>query len=409
MTLEELKKTLTGMILETGAGIVGVGSRDRLEKAPPSADMDFCLPGAQSCLIWAYPVPSRALENYFSKKERMSIKRVQQFAYSGAWATARIVAEYIEKETGYEAFPIIPNGKYRARIKEPGKYRPQMQFPDFSLRYGAVAAGLGRLGWSGNLVTNEYGGSLYLGGVLTTAPLEPDPLIPDNPCNRCKICVKSCTTGYFPEDPVEDYQPVIIGGLEEVYAQRGIYNRCGIGCAGYTGLSQDGTWSTWTPGHICLIDKPMEKEKDPDYLSKLMHELLFDENTPQNLRDFNDKIRYSFGVIARERENVGMRPLAYTNPRCGNCNFICVGDPKKRKSLYKSLITSGKVYLDDDGREYVKKRGEDGHETIHYPPTEAEFFTREEWEAIDEIMELDVTDIPGSISRLKGLFEKYYH
>ena len=409
MTPEELKNKLKEIVLEAGAGIVGVGSRDRLEKAPPSADMDFCLPGAQSCLIWAYPVPLRALENYFSKKERMSIKRVQQFAYSGAWTTARIVAEYIEKKTDYKAFAIIPNGMYREIIREPGKYRSQMQFPDFSLRYGAVAAGLGRIGWSGNLITHDYGGSLYLGGVLTTAPLEPDPMITDNPCNRCKICVKSCTTGYFSEDRAEDYQPVIIGGLEEKYAQRGIYSRCGIGCAGWTGLSRDGNWSTWTPGHICLADKPMEKEKDPEFIPKLMQKLLQDENTPQNQRDFNAKILHSFGVIVRERQNVGLRPLAYTNPRCGNCNFICVGDAKKRKELYKSLITSGKVYIDEKGREYVKKLDEEGREVVFFPPTEEEFFSKEEWESIDQIMELDVADTQGSISRLKGLFEKYYH
>jgi hypothetical protein len=371
--------------------------------------MDFCLPGAQSCIVWAYPVPLRALENYFSKKERMSIKRVQQFAYSGAWATARMVARYIEQETDYKAFPIIPNGMYRETVNEQGKFRSQMQFPDFSLRYGAVAAGLGRIGWSGNLVTPDYGGSLYLGGVLTTAPLEPDPMMTRNPCNRCKICQKSCTTGYFSEDQAEDYQPVIIGDITEEYAQRGIYSRCGIGCAGWTGLSKDGTWSTWTPGHICLIDKPMEQEKDPQYLPRLMHQLLVDENTPQNLREFNEKIRYSFGVIVRESQNVGLRPMAYTNPRCGNCNFICVGDSKKRKELYKSLITSGKIYIDENGREYVRKLDENGSETVYYPPSEDEFFTREEWDAIEGIRELDVSDIQSSVSRLKELFEAYYH
>ena len=240
MHLDTLKHRVKEMILTSGAGIVGVGSRDRLEQAPPSGDLDFCLPGAMSCIIWAYPVPMQALENYFSKKERMSIKKVQQLAYSGAWTTARVVTRFIEENSPYKAFPVIPNGMYRDQDKDRGEYRSQMQFPDFSLRYGAVAAGIGRIGWSGNLVTRDYGGSVYLGGVLTTAPLETDPLLADNPCNRCKLCVKACTTGYFPADAAEDYQPVIIGGIQEEYARRGIYARCGIGCAGWTGLSGDG-------------------------------------------------------------------------------------------------------------------------------------------------------------------------
>ena len=407
--LEKIKQDIKEMILTAGAKIVGVGSRDRLKDAPPSADMDFCLPGAQSCIIWAYPLPVKALENYFSKKERMSIKKAQQFSYTGAWTTARIISKFIEDHSEYKAFPLIPNGKYRPQEKAPGKYRSQMQFPDFSLRYAAVAAGLGHIGWSGNLVTPEYGGSVYLGGVLTTAPLEPDPMLQENPCNQCKICVKACTTGYFPKDEIEDFQPVMIGGFKEEYSKRGIYARCGIGCAGWTGLSKDGTWSTWTPDHICLIGTPMEKEKDPQYLGQLMTTLLVDENTPKNIRDFNEKIRYSFNVIARESQNVGLRPLAYTNPRCGNCHFICVGDQKKRTALYKMLTTSGKMYIDEEGKEYVRKKEEDGKETIYYPPPEEQFFSKEEWDLIDGIRGLDVSDIEGSLSKLNRLFALYYN
>ncbi|MHA1358382.1 MAG: hypothetical protein ACTSRC_09730 [Candidatus Helarchaeota archaeon] len=72
-----------------------------------------------------------------------------------------------------------------------------MLFPDFSLRYGAAAAGLGHIGWSGNLVTTEYGAAIHLGGVLTTAPLDPDPMALENNCNRCKLCVKVCNSGFF--------------------------------------------------------------------------------------------------------------------------------------------------------------------------------------------------------------------
>ena len=73
-----------------------------------------------------------------------------------------------------------------------------------------------------------------------------------------------------------------------------------------------------------------------------------------------------------------MRPLQDTNPRCGNCNFICVADPKKRKELYNLLITSGKVYIDKKGKEYVKKIDEQGNEVIHYPITEKEYFSKSE-------------------------------
>jgi hypothetical protein len=48
MNLEKLKMTVKEMILNSGAKLVGVGSKDRLKDAPMSGDMDFCLPGAQN-------------------------------------------------------------------------------------------------------------------------------------------------------------------------------------------------------------------------------------------------------------------------------------------------------------------------------------------------------------------------
>ncbi|MFX1478981.1 MAG: hypothetical protein ACFFCI_12690, partial [Promethearchaeota archaeon] len=252
MNLIELKRDIKRIILDTTAKLVGIGNRERLREAPPSANMDYCLPGAQSCIIWVIPNPIKALENFFSKKERMSIKRAQQIGYAGSWRTAVIVSRFIEDHTEHKAFPIIPNAKYRSREDLPNYIRGDTRYPDFSLRYGAVAAGLGHLGWSGNLVTKEYGGSLYLGGVLTTAPLEPDPMARENHCNKCKLCYKVCTTGYFSEDEEENMQSVIIGGYKESYAKRGTFSQCGIGCAGWYGLSEDGLWSTWTPGHVCL-------------------------------------------------------------------------------------------------------------------------------------------------------------
>ena len=195
MDLSKLKEEIKQKIFEEGAKIVGIGSKDRLKNAPPSGNMEYCLPGAQSCIIWAYPNPIEALENYFSKKERMSIKKAQQIGYSGSWRTANIISALIEDNSEYKAFPVIPNAKYRPRKDLPEHIKGDIRYPDFSLRYGGVAAGLGHLGWSGNLVTKEFGASLYLGGVLTTAPLEPDPMAKENYCNKCKICFKVCTTG----------------------------------------------------------------------------------------------------------------------------------------------------------------------------------------------------------------------
>ncbi|TXT58184.1 MAG: putative Fe-S protein [Promethearchaeota archaeon] len=374
MEISALKAKIKELVLKNGAKLVGIGSKERLEKAPPSADMDYCLKGAKRCIIWAYPNPIDALENYFSKKERFSIKKFQHFAYKSAWDTALKVKEYIENKTIYKAFAIIPNGKYRSEGSFSNIMSENDAYPEFSLRYGAVAAGLGHLGWSGNLVTEKFGGSLYLGGALTTAPLEPDPMPKENHCNNCMLCHKACTTGFFDKVKKEERHEVIIGGFKETYAKRGAYSKCGVGCAGWTGLSQDGTWSTWTPDHISLKDySDQEWKENPSLKKKLMRELLMDKKTPKEVKEFNKAILKSYSKVTKT-ENSALRTLEDTNPRCGNCNFICVADTKKRKELFNLLKSSGKVYLDEQGREYLKKMDSNGKEIIFYPPSEEEFF-----------------------------------
>ncbi len=274
MELPELKERVKDIALKSGAIRAGVGSRERLATAPPSANMDYSLLGAQSCIILAYPIPPGTLENYLSKKERMSYKQNLYYAYSNAWLTAVHIAQYVEENSNYKAMPVIPNVGYRGTG---GRFKFRLHIgraflqlglakriivkiiastfgakaiPMFSLRYGAFAAGLGRIGWSGNLFVKDYGSAVYLAGVLTTAPLEPDPFAEDPLCNKCKTCVQACPAGLFSLDEVEP--PVTIAGRQEIYAKRNAYARYYFGCGGLVGLCPGGKWSSWTPDLECL-------------------------------------------------------------------------------------------------------------------------------------------------------------
>ena len=396
MELTELKSKIKQMALDAGAKLVGIGSQERLKEAPPSGDMTYLLPGALSCIIWAFPYSFEALKAYFSKEERMSVKQEMHVMYSTSWRLAQEMADFIEKKSEYQAYAMIPNGRYRKGMgvgadSLSGKLRKrlarpilrlgiggnivsksiaklfgkEMIYPEFSLRYGAVAAGLGHLGWSGNLVTKEYGGALLLGAVITTAPLEPDPLATENNCNKCKLCVRVCNSGFF--SLKDEEEQVIIGGQEEVYSKRNTWGRCGIGCGGLTGLSADGEWSIWSPNHISLANVPEEDMKDQNYRIDLMKKLMYSKETPEEIRKFNRHlmIEYSSGGLFT---NVGRRSLEKTNPRCGFCSMICVANFDKRKELYELLKNSGKLYVDADGKEYVKRLDD----SIYYPPIKIE-------------------------------------
>ncbi len=397
MELTELKSKVKQMALDAEAKLVGVGNQERLKDAPPSGDMTFLLQGAQSCIIWAFPYSFEALKAYFSKKERMSIKQEMYQSYSTSWQLAQEIADFIEKNSQYKAYAMIPNGRYRKGLgidadSLTGKLRmrfarpilrlgigrnivskglakffgKQMIYPEFSLRYGAVAAGLGHLGWSGNLVTKDFGGALILGGVLTTAPLEPDPIAEENNCNKCKLCVRVCNSGFF--SLKEEEEPVIIGEQREIFSKRKMWGRCGIGCGGLTGLSADGEWSTWSPNHISLANVSEKEYENQEYRIDLMKQLLYSKEIPAEIRKFNRHliIEYSKGGLFK---NVGKRSLENTNPRCGFCSMICVADFDKRKELYDLLKKSGKMFVDQEGKEYVKRLNESGKETSIYLPS----------------------------------------
>lgn len=193
LTSEEVKRVAK----ECGADIVGIGSMDRFEGAPPQCDPRFIFPEAQSIVGLGFRIHRgllRGIEEgtYFAGYPAMGYASINDVY---APLVLREVGNFIE-DHGYEAV-LYQNTSVRlgcgmGRAVGPGKPRPDV-FLHF--RIAAVICGMGEIGYSKLVLTPEFGPRQRFAFILTDAPLEPDPLFKGGLCDRCMLCVKECPAG----------------------------------------------------------------------------------------------------------------------------------------------------------------------------------------------------------------------
>jgi epoxyqueuosine reductase QueG len=217
--------------------------------------------------------------------------------------------------------------------------------PPVSLRYMAVGAGVGTFGWGGNVMVPGYWSNVMLGGVLTDAELEPDGPMEETVCDKCLICAQVCPVDFINKDRKEEVT-VTIGGREYSYNKKHADLRCVIGCGGYTGISKNGKWSSWSTGRTVLPD---EDDKLPETLAQL-------RNDPANAAANRNLTFGKLGVLDRPRENV--------KTTCNNCMTVCSGPLEMRKKWMNLLFDSGVVELNDEGQEVVVKVDDQGNRTV---------------------------------------------
>ena len=327
--MSEHEPGLKSIAREGGALAVGIASRERLLQSPPSANPDYLLPSAQSVVSFAVAIDRGVLRSSFRRETWLEhgdeLKRVQQRLYA---IGDRLIAAL--SELGFDAVAVNGNCTYRPQegVSDPALMTEFV--PDFSHRYGAVAAGLGRLGWSGNLLIPEYGATTILGTVLTSAELSPDSLMETNPCDRCKLCTSVCPVGMMnPRESVE----VVVAGIPETIGKKQPDSRCWVSCGDYHGLGPDGKWSNWSPYRV---ETPLPEDKGG--IETLLNKLRkADPQEHQDVNPFNDHRAVSFD------------PDWPFNSACGNCANVCWDRREDRVENRRLLVNSGQVVLRPDG------------------------------------------------------------
>ncbi len=185
-----LREEVTQLAKSLGADLIGFAPASRLLAAPEGYRPTDIMREAKTVISIAVKIPEGVIE---ASRRAHVLRELRYhlpyllFGYRELNSTldkiALEVARMLES-SGFKSLP-IPASWPSMWSKFSGV---------MSHRHAAVAAGLGELGWSGLLLTPEYGPRQRLTTVVTSADIEPDPLYSGRPlCEPgCKTCVEAC-------------------------------------------------------------------------------------------------------------------------------------------------------------------------------------------------------------------------
>lgn len=191
-----------------GAAIVGIASVDRFDKTPEYARPTTMLPGAQSVIVFGVPIPRGAVETIPSHIwTRLHGHLMGVMVDDIAWKLALEL-----EDAGYKSVDVgglvVGKSIFDKMVRVLGnKPYPIHDFEtdgELALNWAGQAAGLGTVGTNSLLLTEQFGPNVILGAVVTTAKLEPDPLVEEELCTECGNCVEKCPAGAIGEDRTFD-------------------------------------------------------------------------------------------------------------------------------------------------------------------------------------------------------------
>lgn len=321
----ELRRRVEQFLLDNGAISIGFATRETLEGGPPSVDLDYVLPGAQSAISFAIPLTKQHIRPFLAKENRIAHEEdriaLELAPDSRVTKISQQVADILAN-AGYEAKGVRANLQFRTDLPDWQRSR----HPDLSHRYIAVRCGVGSFGWSGNVGIKGYGTTIVLGATVTTAAFEPTDPIPQEEgfCTNCKLCHAACAVEMFDRNKSVS---VTIGGQTFTHAARRNLMLCDFCCGGFTGLDKSRKWSTWSPGRY-------EIPEDENALARVF---------VKALKEYAKRPPLPGGF---EYPTMRGQKLHLT---CSNCQLICWGDTKCTAENVKLLHKSGCIIQQPDG------------------------------------------------------------
>ena len=324
-----LEQEIVAAAKAAGADLVGFTNKERLADAPPSGDLSYVLPNARSAIALAAGLDLESARKYLSKQDLWQFNLGHQQTYRKLKAAGIAVQEVLERN-GYDV--AVPYANFEYRPDQPSKLDLK---PPLSHRYVGAAAGIGWLGWSGNLLTREFGALVSLGSVVTSAELEPSPVTEENWCDDCLLCTSTCPSHFLSKQEGDEVE---IAGSTSTYNKKRSHLRCIVSCGAANGMrSKDARWSTWS---YKVLDLPGPEDGD-EVFDKKVHELgdVRENRLLRSSLGFGDTLVHNWDDYDRLVDNLRLT--------CSTCQLICWPKMEDRQENYRLLLGSGRIFKGD--------------------------------------------------------------
>lgn len=374
-----LEAKIKRFLKDQGITVMGIAGPERLD-GPPSLDPAYTMRGAKSIISFAMPMDVPAIYDFLSKKTPVTHNTDQLIGNQKIRHVAERLAGFVRAQ-GHRARAVPTNNSYR---RSPDIYATH---PSFSHRFGAIVSGIAGQGMSGNVMTKEYGASVYLSTVVTDALLASDPMLParyfiDRYCKKCLICDKACPAKMF-ETEQEEY--VLLNGELYPRGKRRDIDLCNASCFGLHGLSPDKKFSSWgrhwISGWVGREPDPMRENIRRKLLAKggsvgdstVRYQLIRALGYKLHPEDWIDewKIVRRYKDLPKDEleqrrvqaglieQHLGIRIENANVLTCGQCALVCGPTIQESAKRLKLLREGGIIVPGRDGRTVVVKNFEE--------------------------------------------------
>ena len=354
MTLNE---EVEEFLKSKGAIKVGFATIETLAGGPPSSDLTYILPEAQSAISFALTLNKEYIRDFLSKKNWKNHMKDNIDVNKKAFTISNDLIKIL-KEKGFKAKQPPPPGNYisfrqtkhekEEDMNLDNQYRQEVSNwrlilpPRLSQRYVAVRSGVGSYGWSGCIGIKDIGTNIILGGVVTDAKLNPTDPEPSNEnfCDNCKICTHVCVSNFMKQ---KEETNITLGKVKFSHSARRSKLRCQLVCGGFSGLHSSGKWSTWSPGRYQI------PEDDKKMIKILSTAVMNYQKWPENTMSEYDP------------------PYKGLRLTCAFCQLVCFGNKQETIENYKLIKNSGCVIQKENG-DYIILQADEAKEYFEQFP-----------------------------------------